>query len=88
TVILFYVQNGYPLKIRKAADVTRTLQDQLLKEKADFLLYKVLRVDTAVCLLKCSGHGHCDPITKSCLCYPFWMENLIQRYFREGESNC
>ncbi|XP_063779338.1 dyslexia-associated protein KIAA0319-like isoform X2 [Pseudophryne corroboree] len=86
TVILFYVQSGH--KIRKASDVARTLQKQLLKEKADFLLYKVIRVDAAVCLLKCSGHGHCDPITKSCLCYAFWMENLIQRYISDGESNC
>ncbi|KAM5158142.1 dyslexia-associated protein KIAA0319 homolog [Mantella aurantiaca] len=88
TVIVFYVQSGHPLKTWKATDVKRTLQNQLLKEKADFLLYKVLRVDTAVCLLKCSGHGHCDPITKSCLCYPFWMENFIQRYVSDGESNC
>ncbi|KAM8966944.1 dyslexia-associated protein KIAA0319 homolog [Pelodytes ibericus] len=88
TVILFYVHTGPPLKIRKAVDVARTLQGQLSKEKADFLLYKVLRVDTAVCFLKCSGHGHCDPITKSCLCYPFWMENIIQRYLNDGESNC
>uniref|UniRef100_A0A803K4I0 KIAA0319 n=1 Tax=Xenopus tropicalis TaxID=8364 RepID=A0A803K4I0_XENTR len=47
TVILFYVQSGHPLKVQKAANVAQTLQDQLLKEKADFLLYKVLRVDTA-----------------------------------------
>ncbi|XP_075682680.1 dyslexia-associated protein KIAA0319 homolog isoform X2 [Rhinoderma darwinii] len=88
TVILFYVQSGHPVKIRKAVDVAHTLQRQLLKEKADFLLYKVLRVDTAVCLLKCSGHGHCDPITKSCICYPFWMENWLRRYVSDGESNC
>ncbi|XP_018419291.1 PREDICTED: dyslexia-associated protein KIAA0319 homolog [Nanorana parkeri] len=88
TMILFYVQSGHPVKTWKATDVKQTLQNQLLKEKADFLLYKVLRVDTAVCLLKCSGHGHCDPITKSCLCYPFWMENFIQRYVSDGESNC
>lgn len=31
----------------KASDVSRTLHVQLLKEKADFLLFKVLRVDTA-----------------------------------------
>lgn len=41
-----------------------------------------------VCLLKCSGHGHCDPITKRCICYQLWMENLIQRYLNDGESNC
>ena len=42
----------------------------------------------AGCLLKCSGHGHCDPITKRCICSQLWMENLIQRYIRDGESNC
>lgn len=40
------------------------------------------------CLLKCSGHGHCDPITKRCICYQLWMENLIHRYLNDGESNC
>ncbi|XP_075777260.1 dyslexia-associated protein KIAA0319 homolog isoform X3 [Pelodiscus sinensis] len=88
TAVIFYVQNGHPFKVRKASDVTRMLHVQLLKEKADFLLFKVLRVDTVVCLLKCSGHGHCDPITKRCICYQLWMENLIQRYLTDGESNC
>ncbi|KAJ6664432.1 hypothetical protein lerEdw1_007089 [Lerista edwardsae] len=40
------------------------------------------------CLLKCSGHGHCNPITKRCICYQLWMENLIQQYLTDGESNC
>lgn len=44
---MFYVQNGHPSKVIKASDVSRTLHVQLLKEKADFLLFKVLRVDTA-----------------------------------------
>ncbi|XP_074841984.1 dyslexia-associated protein KIAA0319 homolog isoform X2 [Carettochelys insculpta] len=88
TAVIFYVQNGHPFKVRRASDVVRMLHVQLLKEKADFLLFKVLRVDTAVCLLKCSGHGHCDPITKRCICYQLWMENLLQRYLNDGESNC
>ncbi|NXG72850.1 K0319 protein, partial [Baryphthengus martii] len=88
TAVVFYVQNGHPAKVVKAADVSRALHVQLLKEKADFLLFKVLRVDTAACLLKCSGHGHCDPITKRCICYQLWMENLIHRYLNDGESNC
>ncbi|KAM6087875.1 dyslexia-associated protein KIAA0319 homolog [Chlamydotis macqueenii] len=88
TAVVFYVQNGHPSKVIKASDVSRTLHVQLLKEKADFLLFKVLRVDTAACLLKCSGHGHCDPITKRCICYQLWMENLINRYLNDGESNC
>ncbi|XP_061851329.1 dyslexia-associated protein KIAA0319 homolog [Colius striatus] len=88
TAVVFYVQDGHPAKVMKASDVSRALHVQLLKEKADFLLFKVLRVDTAACLLKCSGHGHCDPITKRCICYQLWMENLIQRYLNDGESNC
>ncbi|KAJ7413871.1 hypothetical protein WISP_87890 [Willisornis vidua] len=40
------------------------------------------------CLLKCSGHGHCDPLTKSCICYQLWMENVIDHYLNDGESNC
>uniref|UniRef100_A0A8C3RAN1 KIAA0319 n=1 Tax=Cyanoderma ruficeps TaxID=181631 RepID=A0A8C3RAN1_9PASS len=88
TAVVFYVQNGHPSTVIKASDVSRTLHMQLLKQKADFLLFKVLRVDTAACLLKCSGHGHCDPITKRCICYQLWMENLIHRYLNDGESNC
>ncbi|KGL78542.1 Dyslexia-associated protein KIAA0319, partial [Tinamus guttatus] len=88
TAVVFYVQNGHPSKVIKASDVSRTLHMQLLKEKADFLLFKVLRVDTAACLLKCSGHGHCDPITKRCICYQLWMENVIHSYLNDGESNC
>ncbi|NWI17137.1 K0319 protein, partial [Crypturellus soui] len=88
TAVVFYVQNGHPSKVIKASDVSRTLHVQLLKEKADFLLFKVLRVDTAACLLKCSGHGHCDPITKRCICYQLWMENVIHSYLNDGESNC
>ncbi|NXI35030.1 K0319 protein, partial [Galbula dea] len=88
TAVVFYVQSGHPSKVIEASDVSRALHVQLLKEKADFLLFKVLRVDTAACLLKCSGHGHCDPITKRCVCYQLWMENLIHRYLNDGESNC
>ncbi|XP_069349133.1 dyslexia-associated protein KIAA0319 homolog isoform X4 [Eulemur rufifrons] len=88
TVIVFYVQSGPPFKVLKAAEVARNLHMRLSKEKADFLLFKVLRIDTAGCLLKCSGHGHCDPITKRCVCSQLWMENLIQRYIQDGESNC
>uniref|UniRef100_U3DDH9 KIAA0319 n=1 Tax=Callithrix jacchus TaxID=9483 RepID=U3DDH9_CALJA len=88
TVIVFYVQSGPPFKVLKAAEVARSLHMRLSKEKADFLLFKVLRIDTAGCLLKCSGHGHCDPLTKRCICSQLWMENLIQRYIRDGESNC
>ncbi|KAL4666332.1 hypothetical protein H8957_011759 [Semnopithecus entellus] len=48
TVIVFYVQSGPPFRVLKAAEVARNLHTRLSKEKADFLLFKVLRVDTAV----------------------------------------
>uniref|UniRef100_A0A8C7AQV0 PKD/Chitinase domain-containing protein n=1 Tax=Neovison vison TaxID=452646 RepID=A0A8C7AQV0_NEOVI len=83
TVIVFYVQSGPPFKVLKAADVVRNLRRRLSKEKADFLLFKVLRIDTAGCLLRCSGHSHCDSFTKRCMCSQLWMENL-----QDGESNC
>ncbi|XP_077657681.1 dyslexia-associated protein KIAA0319 homolog [Urocitellus parryii] len=88
TTLLFYVQSRPPAQVLRAADVARALHRRLSREKADFLLFKVLRVDTASCLLECSGHGRCDPITKRCICSQLWMENLIQRYVRDGESNC
>ena len=47
TVIVFYVQTGPPFKVLKAAEVARNLHRRLSKEKADFLLFKVLRIDTA-----------------------------------------
>nr|XP_055179015.1 dyslexia-associated protein KIAA0319 homolog isoform X2 [Nyctereutes procyonoides] len=47
TVIVFYVQSGPPFKVLKAADVVQNLHRQLAKEKADSLLFKVLRIDTA-----------------------------------------
>ncbi|XP_075934571.1 dyslexia-associated protein KIAA0319 isoform X2 [Anarhichas minor] len=64
------------------------LRNQLLREKSDYLLFRVLRVDTALCLLRCSGRGQCDPITKECACDSFWTENLIRRYLGDGENNC
>ncbi|XP_062848175.1 dyslexia-associated protein KIAA0319 [Trichomycterus rosablanca] len=67
--------------------LSRLLRYQLLKEKTDYLLFKVLRVDTVMCLLHCSGRGQCDPITRRCLCDPMWMENPFRR-FLDDESNC
>lgn len=64
------------------------LRKQLLPDKSNFLLFKVLRIDTVACELSCSGRGQCDPITKQCSCDPFWTENLIRLYLGDGESNC
>ncbi|GAB5571178.1 dyslexia-associated protein KIAA0319-like protein homolog isoform X1 [Prionailurus iriomotensis] len=102
TATVFSVQTRPPSVVLEAADVVRGLHRQLPEEKEDFLLFTVLRVDTdsrdiygcvvldpgCDCLLECSGHGHCDPVTKLCVCSPLWMENLMECYLRDRESNC
>ncbi|XP_067094812.1 dyslexia-associated protein KIAA0319 isoform X1 [Osmerus mordax] len=86
TVLRFSVQGPEgPVPGTKLASLLRT---QLLREKTDYLLFRVLRVDTVLCLLRCSGHGQCDPVTKECVCDPFWTENLIRLFLGDGESNC
>ncbi|KAF5905715.1 dyslexia-associated protein, partial [Clarias magur] len=85
TVFRFSVQG--PDGIIPGPKLARLLKYQLLKEKTDYLLFKVLRVDTVMCLLLCSGHGQCDPVTRSCSCDPLWMENPF-RYILDDESNC
>ncbi|XP_059364191.1 dyslexia-associated protein KIAA0319-like [Carassius carassius] len=86
TVFRFSVQG--PDGTIPGPKLARLLRNQLLQEKTDILLFKVLRVDTVMCLLQCSGRGQCDPITRSCCCDPLWMENPIRRFLDDGESNC
>ncbi|XP_074539030.1 dyslexia-associated protein KIAA0319 isoform X2 [Halichoeres trimaculatus] len=86
TVLRFSVRG--PSGPVSGSRIVGLLRNQLLREKSDYLLFRVLRVDTVLCMLHCSGRGQCDPITKECLCDPFWTENLIRRYFGDGESNC
>uniref|UniRef100_A0A4W4HFY0 PKD/Chitinase domain-containing protein n=1 Tax=Electrophorus electricus TaxID=8005 RepID=A0A4W4HFY0_ELEEL len=86
TVFRFSVQG--PDGTVPGPKLARLLRHQLLKEKNDFLLFKVLRVNTVMCLLSCSAHGHCDPITKRCACDHLWMENPFQHFLDDNESNC
>ncbi|KAL6489059.1 hypothetical protein MHYP_G00028000 [Metynnis hypsauchen] len=86
TVFRFSVQG--PDGTIPGPKLARLLRYQLLKEKTDFLLFKVLRVDTVMCLLLCSGRGQCDPVTRSCSCDPLWMENPFRRFLDDSESNC
>ncbi|XP_048882825.1 dyslexia-associated protein KIAA0319 isoform X2 [Brienomyrus brachyistius] len=68
--------------------LARRLRERLLGDSTHLLPFRVLRVDTSMCLLRCSDHGRCDPITKRCVCEPFWMENPIRRLLQDRESNC
>uniref|UniRef100_A0A3Q3ISI1 PKD domain-containing protein n=1 Tax=Monopterus albus TaxID=43700 RepID=A0A3Q3ISI1_MONAL len=86
TLLRFLVRG--PSGPLSGARLVGLLRNQLLREKSDYLLFRVLRVDTIMCLLHCSGRGQCDPVTNECACDPFWTENLIRRYLGDGESNC
>ncbi|XP_024109688.1 dyslexia-associated protein KIAA0319-like protein isoform X2 [Pongo abelii] len=88
TKMVFFVQNEPPHQIFKGHEVAAMLKSELRKQKADFLIFRALEINTVTCQLNCSDHGHCDSFTKRCICDPFWMENFIKVQLRDGESNC
>ncbi|KAM3933359.1 dyslexia-associated protein KIAA0319-like protein homolog [Leptodactylus fuscus] len=88
TKVVFYVKNQPPHLVMKGYRVACTLRNELRKQQSDFLIFKALEIDTFTCQLNCSAHGHCNAVTKRCVCDPFWMENFIRRQFGDGESNC
>ncbi|XP_005395200.1 PREDICTED: dyslexia-associated protein KIAA0319-like protein homolog isoform X1 [Chinchilla lanigera] len=88
TKMVFYVQSEAPHQIFKGYEVAAMLKNELQKQKADFLIFGALEINTVTCQLNCSDHGHCDSFTKRCICDPFWMENFIKVQLRDGDSNC
>ncbi|XP_006867584.1 PREDICTED: dyslexia-associated protein KIAA0319-like protein homolog [Chrysochloris asiatica] len=88
TKMVFFVQNEPPHQIFKGREVASLLKSELRKQKADFLIFGALEINTVTCQLNCSDHGHCDSFTKRCICDPFWMENFIKVQLRDGDSNC
>uniref|UniRef100_A0A8C6D9W4 KIAA0319 like n=1 Tax=Moschus moschiferus TaxID=68415 RepID=A0A8C6D9W4_MOSMO len=88
TKMVFFVQNEPPHQIFKGHEVAAMLKSELQKQKADFLIFRALEINTVMCQLDCSDHGHCDSFTKRCVCDPFWMENFIKVQLRDGDSNC
>ncbi|XP_066431097.1 dyslexia-associated protein KIAA0319-like protein homolog [Eleutherodactylus coqui] len=88
TKVVFYVKNQPPHLVMKGYQVACALRNELRKQQNDFLIFKALEIDTFTCQLNCSMHGHCNSVTKRCVCDPFWMENFIRRQFGDAESNC
>ncbi|XP_036001585.1 dyslexia-associated protein KIAA0319-like protein isoform X2 [Fundulus heteroclitus] len=88
TRLVFLVLGGPGRPPLSGRSVTLSLRSKLRKQKNEFLIFKVRRVDTVICQLNCSGHGDCDAFTRRCVCHPFWMENLIRAQLGDGESNC
>lgn len=84
-VLIFYVSSlsgSVP-----GPQVVRTLSGKLAQDS--FLLQiSVVSIRTIICQNNCSGHGVCDQETRECFCEAFWMQDLIQKYIGDGESNC
>lgn len=58
------------------------------RQDTGLLEISVIQIRTLICQNSCSGHGVCDPDTRTCLCEAFWMEDYFAKYFRGSESNC
>ncbi|XP_008209692.1 dyslexia-associated protein KIAA0319 isoform X1 [Nasonia vitripennis] len=86
-VLVFYVEKKGGKSTMPGPEVVNKLKEKL-RQDSGILQLSVANVDTAICQNNCSGHGTCDQETRLCLCEAFWMQNLIQLYFRNGESNC
>ncbi|XP_076654438.1 dyslexia-associated protein KIAA0319 [Halictus rubicundus] len=86
-VLVFYVAKKGGQTTMPGPEVVKRLKEKLTQDSG-LLQLSVANIDTAVCQNNCSGHGVCDQETRSCMCEAFWMQNLIQKYFGNGDSNC
>ncbi|XP_070161283.1 dyslexia-associated protein KIAA0319 [Polyergus mexicanus] len=86
-VLVFYVEKKGGKTTLPGPEVVKILKEKLLQDSG-LLQLSVANIDTAVCQNNCSGHGVCHQETRQCLCEAFWMQNLIQKYFGNGDSNC
>ncbi|CAD1471833.1 unnamed protein product [Heterotrigona itama] len=86
-VLIFYVDKKGGKVTMHGPEVVKRLKEKL-RQDSGLLQLSVANIDTAVCQNNCSRHGVCDQETRLCMCEAFWMQNLIQKYFGNGESNC
>ncbi|XP_015600421.1 dyslexia-associated protein KIAA0319-like protein [Cephus cinctus] len=86
-VLVFYVDKKGGKSSMPGPEVVQRLK-QKLRQDSGLLQLSVINVETVVCQNNCSGHGVCDQETRQCLCEAFWMQNFIQKYFGNSESNC
>ncbi|XP_043477111.1 dyslexia-associated protein KIAA0319-like protein [Leptopilina heterotoma] len=86
-IIFFYVEKKDGKSTMTGPEVVDKLKEKM-RQDSGILQLSVARIETAKCQNNCSGHGGCDEETRECMCEAFWMQNLIQKYFGNGESNC
>ncbi|XP_026472813.1 dyslexia-associated protein KIAA0319-like protein [Ctenocephalides felis] len=91
TILLFYVEKNDTVT-RKSSIMPGPAVVAMLKNRfrqdTGLLEISVIQIRTLICQNSCSGHGVCDPDTRTCLCEAFWMEDYFAKYFRGSESNC
>ena len=78
---------GATPNIASGKEVVKRLQNKL-KADSELLSLQLVSLDTLVCQNECSGHGTCHQATRTCICEPFWIENLVGRQLMDGKSNC
>uniref|UniRef100_A0A0A1WK70 Dyslexia-associated protein KIAA0319-like protein n=1 Tax=Zeugodacus cucurbitae TaxID=28588 RepID=A0A0A1WK70_ZEUCU len=89
TILVFYVEStgadgeSHPVN---GLTVEQLLKDKLQRD-AGLLGTDFTDIRTTVCQNKCSGHGVCNPITRSCTCEAFWMPSITY-YWGIEEANC
>nr|CAD7429431.1 unnamed protein product [Timema monikensis] len=86
-VIVFYVDQKGGKTVLSGPAVVKRLKEKL-RQDSGLLELSVANIQTAVCQNNCSGHGVCDQASRQCLCEAFWMQDLISKYLRDGDSNC
>ncbi|XP_065898238.1 dyslexia-associated protein KIAA0319-like protein [Dysidea avara] len=86
-VIEFYVVKGSTGVAYRASYVIKQLdQSSVFKKLNDE--FAISGMETKVCQTNCSGHGHCDYHSKTCMCDVGWMANPFRRVDGKKGLNC
>lgn len=92
-ILVFYAEELPPAGApdAKSTPIPGLRVEQILKEKilrdSSILGAAFADVRTTVCQNKCSGHGTCNTVTRSCMCETFWMPSVFY-FWGVEEANC
>ncbi|KAL7079125.1 hypothetical protein ACQ4LE_001184 [Meloidogyne hapla] len=82
TSFYFYVVKDSKNKdIIDGEQIISILQENLTFQKR----FGVIQISPYYCR-KCSGHGKCDNLTKTCVCDDFWMPNIFVKMIHNGRN--
>lgn len=92
-ILVFYAEELPPAGTTdiKPTPIPGLRVEQILKEKilrdSSILGAAFADVRTTICQNKCSGHGSCNTVTRSCMCETFWMPSVFY-FWGVEEANC